>query len=139
MAAAAIGGFVAQIQPVMIERGFVLTQAAVIASVFLILTSAGRLLAGVLFDVMEPRWVAAGAFALSAAGALFLATDLADPRTLLPVIIAVGLIGLSQGAEGDFMALFTLRIFGIARFVLLFACLNTVAALSFALGGLGFA
>lgn len=139
MAAAAIGGFVAQIQPIMLERGFSLEQAAGIAATFLVLTSVGRLLAGMLFDIMDPRWVAAGAFALSALGAVFLAADLVDPVAMLPVIAAVALVGLSQGAEGDFMALFTLRLFGVRRFAFLFACLNMIVALGFALGGLGFA
>lgn len=139
MAAAAIGGFVAQIQPIMVERGFGLVQAASITSSFLMLTAVGRLLAGMMFDVMEPRRVAFGAFALSAVGTVFLLTDLVDPLALLPVMIAVGLIGLAQGAEGDFMALFTLRIFGLERFAFLFACLNTMVAIGFSLGGIGFA
>jgi predicted MFS family arabinose efflux permease len=138
-AAAAIGGFVAQIQPIMLERGFDIVTAASIASVFLALTALGRLCAGVLFDIAPPRFVATAAFALSAFGAVLLMSDLVGPSSFLTVILAVGLIGLSQGAEGDFMALFTLRLFGLLNFTVLFAYLNTVVAIGFALGGLSFA
>ena len=55
------------------------------------------------------------------------------------VVIAITLIGLAQGAEGDFIALFALRIFGLRYFSTLFATIATVAGIGFAIGGLLFA
>ena len=138
-AALPIGGFVNQLQPLLINSGYPPAAAAVLVSVFLLATGAGRLSAGFLFDRCPPAIVAAAFLALSAIGALLLGLSDLQTAPWIVVASAVTLVGLAQGAEGDFIALFALRIFGLRYFSTLFATIATAAGIGFAIGGLAFA
>jgi MFS family permease len=138
-AALPIGGFVNQLQPLLVNKGYSPVAAANLVAVFLFATALGRLAAGFLFDHRPPSLVAAAFLLFSGLGALIL--GLADLRTMpwLSVATAISLVGLAQGAEGDFIALFALRIFGLRHFSTLFATIATASGIGFALGGVMFA
>jgi sugar phosphate permease len=138
-AAVSIGGFVSQLQPLLISKGYSAISAASLMAVFLLATAVGRLAAGFMFDRLAPATVAAGFLSLSAVGALILGMSELKVADSSLAIIAVALIGLAQGAEGDFIALLVLRIFGLRYFSTLFASIATAAGIGFALGGLMFA
>ena len=138
-AALPIGGFVSQLQPLLINKGYPVASAAIFVSVFLLATAVGRVAAGFLFDRYPPPFVAGAFLALSGIGALTLGlTDLSAVPRLAPAG-AISLIGLAQGAEGDFIALFTLRTFGLRHFSALFATIATASGIAFAIGGFMFA
>lgn len=137
-AALPIGGFVNQLQPLLVSKGYAPLAAATLVSGFLIATALGRLTAGFLCDHASPRMVAALCMGFAAGGAALLThTDAATPWWL--VLAAIALIGLAQGAEADFMALFALRIFGVRHFSTLFASVATIGGFAFAAGGFLFA
>jgi predicted MFS family arabinose efflux permease len=138
-AALPIGGFVNQLQPLLVNGGYTGVAAANLVAVFLLATALGRLAAGFLFDHCPPSWVAGAFLLFSSGGALSL--GLADLRTMPWLLVATGisLVGLAQGAEADFIALFALRIFGLRYFSTLFATIATASGIAFALGGLMFA
>jgi nitrate/nitrite transporter NarK len=138
-AAMPIGGFVNQLQPLLISKGYPAVAAAGLAAVFLLTTALGRLAAGFLFDHRSPPRVACSFLALAGIGAAALGFMDFTGLPWLGVAASVALIGLAQGAEGDFIALFTLRIFGLRYFSTLFATIATASGISFALGGLLFA
>ena len=137
-AAVPIGGFVSQMQPLLLGKGFASAAAASLVSVFLVATGIGRIAAGILFDHFRPPVVAALFLGVSALGALLLGTTDAT-TSWLAIAFALTLIGLAQGAEGDFIALFVLRIFGVQHFSALFATMAMVAGITFAAGGFLFA
>lgn len=137
-AAFPIGGFVSQLQPLLHDKGYTIAAAAGVVASFLLLTTVGRLIAGLLFDHLPPSWVAGLFLMLAGVGAGIVASvDLAKAPALVATG-AAGLIGLAQGAEGDFIALFTLRVFGRRRFSTLFALVVMLVAIAYALGGFFF-
>jgi MFS family permease len=138
-AAVPIGGFVNQLQPLLVDQGHVPTAAALLVSIFLIATGGGRIVAGVLFDYFRPSRVAASVLCLSAVGAAILGVAAESGISWSLAAAAVTLIGLAQGAEADFIALFTLRSFGLRRFSTLVAIIFMVSGIGFAFGGLMFA
>jgi predicted MFS family arabinose efflux permease len=75
--------------------------------------------------------------ALAALGSVILAGQ--GSLTWISAGIAVFLIGLGQGAELDFMAFFTLRIFGVRSFSALIAIFALLFGIGVAIGGLLFA
>ncbi|MET0658547.1 MAG: MFS transporter [Steroidobacteraceae bacterium] len=137
-AACPIGGFVNQLQPVLLSQGHAVETAAVLGSIFLLATGGGRVVAGVLFDHFRPASVASAFLLLSAVGALTLGVANQFGFSWGSGAVAVALIGLAQGAEADFIALFTLRAFGLRCFSTLVAIVFTVSGIGFALGGLMF-
>lgn len=137
-AALPIGGFVNQLQPLLVSHNYDPTFAASLVGVFLLMTGVGRLVAGVLFDYFSPPPVAGLFLGLSALGALMLVF----PDLILHgwiTALSLSLIGLAQGAEADFMALFTLRIFGLRSFSTLFSMVVIASGVGYALGGIMFA
>jgi MFS family permease len=91
----------------------------------------GRLMAGVLLDVMKARYVAALIFAIGGAGIGLLAS--AGPASSY-ALFAFGatLTGLLVGAEGDLMPYLVRRYFGLKAFGLVYGLLVSI----FSLGGL---
>ncbi|QNA86455.1 MFS transporter [Sphingomonas sp. So64.6b] len=119
------GGYLLHLISLLQERGFSPAAAAQVQSLIGVAVLAGRLVSGAALDRFPPRWVAAIAFTISAAGCALLL--LSDP--LLMGIAALA-IGLTIGAELDIMAYFISRYFGLANFGRLYG---------FAYGGLIFA
>jgi MFS family permease len=133
----AIGGFLGHLQPLLVSHQFSPTAAAKFGAIFALGTGVGRITIGVLLDHLKPALVAASCMALAALGSVMLAGQ--GSLTWISAGIAVFLIGLGQGAELDFMAFFTLRIFGVRSFSALIAIFALLFGIGVAIGGLLFA
>jgi predicted MFS family arabinose efflux permease len=105
-----IGALLANIVPLLTDRGLSRTQAVEITSFLGLGAISGRLAVGVLLDRVYPPALAALTLCASVAGCLIIC--------YWPGAAMVGtfLFGLSVGAEGNFMSFFTSRYFGIRAF-----------------------
>lgn len=133
-----IGGFLSQMQPMFIGFGLTATKAAAAGSVFALGIGLGRIVAGILLDRYPPNIVAAAFLFLPVIG-IFLLMSLGAMPAMTVVVIAAFLIGCGQGAEGDFIAFFTLRLFGVKHFAVIFSTVGLTVSIGMALGGLLFA
>jgi hypothetical protein len=70
-------------------------------------------------------------------GALLLVSG--SDASWIIALLAVFLLGLGQGAEVDFIAFFTVRIFGMRSFAAISATIGASVGVGMALGGSGFA
>lgn len=138
-AAVPIGGFLAHLQAVLIGHHISISGAAGFGSVFVVSIGLGRLIFGALLDRTNPALVASGSLCLAALGA-FLLAQLENPLGS-PILVAVlvGLIGLAQGAESDYLSYFTLRLFGIRNFSKLVGMISMAVGGGMAIGGFLFA
>jgi nitrate/nitrite transporter NarK len=132
-AAFAIGGYTNQLQPMLASGGFTPTVAASVGTVFAISIGVGRIIAGRLLDRFNPSKVAATFLASPVIGAALLAHTIDTGPVWLPAAVAVFLLGLGQGAEIDFNAYFTLRLFGLRQFSLIFG--TVIVAINAGLAG----
>jgi sugar phosphate permease len=137
-AALPIGGFMSQLQPLLIGNGFDTASAAAAGSVFALSIGFGRLAGGALLDRLHAPTVAAVLLALPALGALLLVNSSTETVWIIAAT-AVFLLGLGQGAEADFIAFFTLRIFGMRSYATIYATIGASVGGGMALGGIGFA
>ena len=134
----AVGGFLSQLQPMLAGMGFGIAQAAFLGVVYSISIIIGRAGGGFLLDRLPSEQVALTLFLLSAAGSLLMGVmDTSLPIAV--VILAVLLIGMGQGVEGDFVAFFTFKNFGMRRYSTLVGIINLSVGSSFAFGGFTFA
>lgn len=138
-AATAIGGFLSQLVPILVSRDFTFTAAAALGSTFALSIGIGRVIAGFLLDHLKPNLVAATCLGLPAIGVMILARLELGPEVGLVPMVAVALIGLAQGAEVDFLAFYTLRLFGQHAFPVILSVLMAINSCVLALGGLLFA
>ncbi len=106
-------GLVSQISPLVQEEGISASAAAFGVSAYAIGQVAGRIVTGWFLDRSNPNVVAFLFTFVPAAGFVVLAA-MAPPLWL--IILAVGLVGIQQGAEIDLFAFFTSRRFGMARY-----------------------
>lgn len=134
----AIGGFMGHNQPILTGYGHSPVAAAMFGSIFIFCLGIGRMVAGFLLDHFDPPRVVTACFLLSAAGAALLVAGGAD-STWAATAVAVGLLGLAQGAETDFCAYFTVKLFGEARFAVLYGILSMIVTMLIAAGGILFA
>lgn len=137
-AALPIGGFMSQLQPLLRGNGFAPEVAAALGSVFALSIAVGRLLGGVLLDRLHPPTVAAVLLSLPALGALLLVSGPLE-TVWIAVALAVFFLGLGQGAEVDFLAFFTARIFGMLSYATISATIGASVGVGMALGGGAFA
>lgn len=108
----AVGGILASIAPILISKGFSAEIAARISLAMLAGVMCGRVVGGFLLDrARMPYLVPTALFAISGAAAVAMKSATADTQVTL-VLLAIFLIGVSQGAEGDFPAYFFRREFG---------------------------
>ncbi|MFT3964425.1 MAG: MFS transporter [Sphingobium sp.] len=99
-----------QLNLVLLDNGVSVGGVSAMISAFAIGTLAGRFICGVALDRFPPHIVAALGMALSAGG-LFL---IASPYDATPVLmLAILLVGLSFGAEGDLVSFLVVRAFGV--------------------------
>lgn len=98
-----------QLALVLVDNGMTMGHAGSVLALFAFGTIAGRLAAGVAVDRFPAETVGAIAFSLPAIGMLLLAAPF-DQTAILAV--AILLIGLAFGAEGDVLAYIVSRIFG---------------------------
>jgi MFS family permease len=106
-------GLVSQISPLVQEEGISAHSAAFGVSAYAVGQVTGRIVAGWFLDHANPRLVAFFFTFFPAAGFVILSA-LVPPLWL--VIVAVGLVGVQQGAEIDLFAYFTSRRFGFERY-----------------------
>ncbi|WP_285314366.1 MFS transporter [Pseudarthrobacter sp. fls2-241-R2A-168] len=133
-----IGGFITNMAAVGIERGFSPTFATGLSMALLIGTLLGRVFGGAILDRGWPYFGPIVIFALSGLGALGLAfLPAATPVLFMLVIAAV--LGLSMGAEGDYLAFFALREFGARNFSFINGVFLVMAGVGAFIGGFSFA
>lgn len=139
IAALPIGGFIGHLVPLLTDQGMAAAAAAGMASVFAIAVGFGRIANGLLLDRINPSIVTFLTLTLAAIGsaALWFFGAPAIPWVMLAFII--GLIGVAQGAEGDYIKFFSMRLFGFANFARVVALMATTISLFMALGGIIFA
>jgi predicted MFS family arabinose efflux permease len=138
-AAVPIGGFLTHLQPLLAGSGVPRAAAAGFGSVFVLAIGSGRLGGGMLLDRMHPPYVACGLLTLSGLGALVMARIDPGQATWPLLVLAVSMIGLAEGAESDYLAFFSLRLFGTRSFSKIVGILLMGAGAGMALGGLLFA
>jgi MFS family permease len=127
--AVAVSALIVHMVPLLRDTGLDAMGAARIASLVGVGVLAGRLVAGYLVDRLFAPHVAALFFAGAAGGCLLLALGGVG---LAPV--AALAIGLSLGAEVDFMAFLTARYFGLARYATNYGILYALFVLGGAVG-----
>lgn len=121
-----------QLMPMLLDLGATPTAASLLISVYASGVIVGRLTCGLALDFLPAHLVAAAGMGLPALGYSMLA---ATPDTTATFILAVGLIGLSQGAEGDISAYLVARYFPIELYSAVFGVVIATLGLSAALGG----
>jgi len=138
LASSALGGFLSNLPPILGSKGFDLTMAASMAMVYALAVSIGRIAGGLLLDHFPANWVAAALLIAAGLGGLMLDTVvLSTPLAFLTII--VGLVGLGQGAEVDFIAFFSLKLFGTESYSAIVGLLTFIAGSGMSLGGIAFA
>jgi MFS transporter, OFA family, oxalate/formate antiporter len=113
VSAAALGFSVHGVS-IMTDRGLDGAAAARIAGLAAIGVMLGRLLGGVLMDLVPATWVAFASFALGGAGLWIFAIDTSQSAALLT--LAAFLASFAIGAEGDFIPMAVRRYFGLKAF-----------------------
>lgn len=134
----AIGGFLSSIQPALLDNGWEVAIASAMSMVYLTGIIVGRIFGGILLDRFRPWLVPLVLCVFSGAAAFVLANGI----TTLP-IAAIGLLvfilGLSQGADADFPAFFTLRLAGHRAFPAVLGIVGLMTGVSTTIGGFTFA
>lgn len=128
--AAAIG----QLSPMLQERGLSAAAAALGISSFAAGQLIGKLGGGWLIDRFEPRLVGALLNALPTLGFVLLLTQ---HGSFVPLMIAVGLIGILQGADNVIYAYFIAHRFDVARYGSIFGALHGIGWIGAAIGVVG--
>jgi predicted MFS family arabinose efflux permease len=138
-AALPIGGFIGHLIPLLSDRGLSVGTAAGLASLFAIAVGVGRIANGVALDRLHPPFVIAFTLGLAGAGALMLYASNVPSAGGAVIAICIALLGLAQGAEGDYIMFFSMRLFGLANFSRVVCIQSMVIGIGMALGGLLFA
>lgn len=120
-----------QLKLVVLDQGLPDATAATMVSAFAIASILGRVVSGVALDQLPAQVVAAAGFFLPVLGLLLLASPL---DTTLPVFVAITLVGLSFGAEGDVIPYLVSRYFGIAIYGTVLGLLTAAMGGAMALG-----
>lgn len=111
--------------PILAQEGFTLRNAAEIAGLVGLGSISGRILGGILLDLIDGRLVATGCgFAAILAAATLLMTD----HSVLAASLACFLLGLASGAEFDACAYLTTRYFPRRNFGALFGVIGALAS-----------
>lgn len=120
-----------QLKLVVLDQGLSDATAATMVSVFAIASILGRIVSGLALDRMPAHIVAAIGFGLPVIGLLLLAS----PYDSAPaVLVAIALVGLSFGGEGDVIPYLVGRYFGIGVFGTVLGMLTAAMGGAMALG-----
>lgn len=122
-----------QLKLALLDLGASDSLATWMLSLYAIGVIVGRFISGLALDRFEPHRVALAALGLPAVGFLILAT-VAGSASIL--IVAVLLIGLAQGAEGDIGAYLVSHRFDLKNYSLLLSCVTMMIAAGSAVGSL---
>lgn len=138
LASLALGGFLGHLQPILALKHFPVSVATFLGMVYAVSVLIGRLAGGILLDCLWDGLVAFSLLVLPGLSALVLiGVDIETPMFFMICIVLF--IGLGQGAEGDFVAFFCLKIFGLRSYSTLVGLFMLSVGLGLAVGGLGFA
>lgn len=119
----ATAGAVSQMSPMIQDEGLSAGTAALAVSIYAAGQFAGKLGGGWLLDHFEPRRISSLMIVVPATG---FAVLLAGDGMVLPVLVAVGMIGLLHGADIDIFAFFSARRFGIERYGAVFGAVHGI-------------
>jgi len=114
----ALGGFNANLVPILIGEGLAAADAARLAGTLGVSMIAGRLVAGAMVDRFWSPGVAAVAFSLPLIGAVLLMGEGLSAGSLM---MCIALMGFAAGAEYDVLAFMTSRFFGLAHYGKIYA------------------
>ncbi|WP_028221155.1 MFS transporter [Paraburkholderia oxyphila] len=128
-------GFVSQFQSIAIEKGLAPATAPFLLSALAASVLVSRLVIGGALDALRPERVAATALCLAALGMLLWMFSGPHAATAL---IAVLLIGLSIGAELDFLSFFCARLFGLRHYGAVYGGLAAFFYTGIATGGIAY-
>ena len=122
---------ISQIKIVVLDQGISDADAAMMVSAFALGSIAGRFLAGVALDVFPGHIIAAIGFVLPFLGLLLLASSFDS----VPMVgLAILLMGLSFGSEGDVIPYLITRYFDMAIFSTVMGLLSASIGLAMAMG-----
>ena len=138
IAALPIGGFIGHLIPLLTDRGLTAAGAAGFGSLFALAIGSGRIVNGFLLDRVHPPLVTGITLLLASTGAALLWLVGVGFGWALTAA-AIALIGLAQGAEGDYIKFFSMRLFGLGNFARVVAIMAMTISLGMAFGGLLFA
>jgi MFS family permease len=133
---AAVVGMVTNTVPMLMDRGYSVSEATMVFSTFGFSLITGRLFVGYLLDRLWPPGVAAVSLIMPAFGCLIYL--LGDPSFAM-LSLAIALIGLGAGAEFDIAAFLIARYFGLREYGRLFGLHQSLITVSSALAPLLFA
>ena len=133
---ASVVGMVTNAVPLLMDRGFSISQATMVFSAFGFSLITGRLFVGYLLDHIWPPGVAAVSLIMPALGCFIF---LQGEASLGMLSVAIALIGLGAGAEFDIAAFLIARYFGLREYGRLFGMHQSLITISSALAPLLFA
>lgn len=131
-----LGAFLTNLQPILRTAGFTIGSAATLGSLFAGSVLIGRIGAGLLLDAYGARIIPMAMLLFASLGA-FLLAEVEPASPLMLVALSVALIGMGQGAEGDFVAYFIKRFFGTRAFGSIMGILIILPGFAGAAGGMG--
>ncbi len=124
-------GTMIHLVPLLTDRGLPAMEAAGIAGLMGVAVVISRVGVGALLDRFPPPRVAGLTLAAPVIAAVILAVGGTDRST---VVAAVMLLGLSAGAEIDFLSYFTARHFGLQAYGRIYGCIFAMFSLGNGLG-----
>jgi len=131
----ATSGAIAQMSPMLQEKGLSAATAALGLSSFAGGQFIGKLGGGWLLDRFEPRLVATVLMVVPIlAYVMFLATD----HMVAPLMLAAALLGLLQGADISIFGYFVARRFDVTRYGTIFGAMHGLGWIGTATGVIGF-
>jgi MFS family permease len=122
-----------QVMPMLMTQGLDSSQAAAMISLYLACVVVGRFVCGLSLDRFPAHFVACIAMGVPGIGLAMLGAGVTTPHL---VGIAVGLMGLSQGAEGDVAAYLVVRYLGVEVYSTALTIIIASFALSSAVGAM---
>ncbi|MFT5132376.1 MAG: MFS family permease [Gammaproteobacteria bacterium] len=136
--ASTLVAFLIHMVPMLTDRGISAQTAAIAASTFGVAQLCGRLMAGFLLDKYFAPYIAAAMWSITTITFLILGAG-ASGSTL---VVTTAILGLAWGSEGDVLAYFVGRYFGLKFFGAIYGLLLSMHLLGGAVGpyllGLGF-
>jgi predicted MFS family arabinose efflux permease len=122
-----------QLNMVLLDNGVSSSGVSVMISAFAAGTLAGRFICGIALDRFPPHLVAAIGMALSAIGLFLIASSFDSPLVLT---LAILLVGLSFGAEGDLVSFLVVQTFGVRIYSTVMGMMTATISIAVSVGAL---
>ena len=122
-----------QMNILMMENGASAAYATALVSVYAMTVIAGRFIGGLALDRISPHLVAIVFLGLPALGFILLASPI---DTSWSLAVAIGLVGLAQGAETDVASILASRRFDMGHYSFVLSLLMTSMGLASAVGSM---